>query len=102
MLFRRGLENFFNHTCKVFHVDSWDEVLAFTNDWELLRILFPRSFKMMIEDGFSKSIENTCRNDVGLNTFFLEVKYFILNLFDLSILMASSSLLVVLFLKGMV
>ena len=58
------LEDFFNHASQVFHVDRWDEVLTLSNYGKLKWILFPSHLEVMVENGLTKSIENTCRDNV--------------------------------------
>ena len=70
---RWRLEYFFNHTSQIFHMNSRYEVLTLTNDRQFLRVLLPRTLKVVVENGLTKSVEDSGRDNVGLNALFFEV-----------------------------
>lgn len=76
-------------------MNGWNEVLTLANNGELLWILLPCALEMVIKDGFTETVEDTSRDDIGLHAFFLEVENAVLNLLDLGVLSASLSLLIV-------
>ena len=100
-LLRRGFKNFLNHASQIFDVDSWNIILTLTYNREPLRVLLPGAFKMMVEDGLTKTVKDTSGDDISLHSLFLELKDQIFYFLDLSILIASFSLKVVFFSEGM-
>ena len=56
LILRWILKDVLDHTCKIFHMDCWDTVFTFTNNWKFLWSLLPCLFKMIIEDSFTKTI----------------------------------------------
>ena len=63
--------------------------------------MLPGAFKVMVKNGFSKTVEDTSRDDIGLDALLFKVKNAVLNLLDLRILSAGLSLLVVALSEGM-
>jgi len=82
-------------------MNSWDEVLAFADDRKFLRVLFPSSLEMMVEDGLTKPIQDSSWDYIGLYVLFFEGKNTILDFLDLCILAGCTPFQEVLFLKRM-
>ena len=59
LLLGRRLKDLLDHAGQVFNVNRGNKVLALTNDWELDRVLLPCSLKVVVEDGLTKSVEDT-------------------------------------------
>lgn len=51
--------NFFDHSSKVFNMDSGYKITTFTDYWKLLWILKPSFFEMKIKDSFTHTVEYT-------------------------------------------
>ena len=54
-------------------MNSRYEVLTLTNDRQFLRVLLPRTLKVVVENGLTKSVEDSGRDNVGLNALLFEV-----------------------------
>ena len=99
-MLRGSFEDFFDHAGQVLHVDGRHEVLAFTNDWQLLGVLFPCTLEVVVEDGFSKSVKDTSRDDISLHVLLLEVQDADFDLLNTGILTRCTTLEVVLLCEG--
>jgi hypothetical protein len=62
-------------------MDGWQEVVSITNVRKTSWVLEPRFFEMRVEDGLTVTVENTSRDDIGLDSFPVESNYFIFNFF---------------------
>ncbi len=102
LLLGRRLEDLLDHAGQVFHVDRGHKVLALANNGELHGVLLPCTLKVMVEDGFTKSVEDTSRDYVSFDVLFFEIENFIFNFLNFGVLAASLSLLVVKLCKGVV
>ena len=91
------LEDCLDHSSEVGHVDGWDAVVTIADVGEPDWILKPGFLDVLVEDGLSLAIEDTGRDDVGLDvsSLTLEVEDFIFNLFDDLVFGNWASLLVI-------
>jgi len=57
---RGSLKDLPDHAGEIPHVDSWNAILAFADDWQFRRVLFPGTLEMVVEDGFTETVQDTC------------------------------------------
>ena len=68
LTFGFGLEDFLHHPGQIRYMDSWNVVLAFSNDRKSFRVLEPRLFEVAVKNGLTLSVEHTSGDNVSFDT----------------------------------
>ena len=102
LLLGRRLEDLLDHAGQVLHVNRGYEVLTLAHDWQLNWVLLPCSLEVVVEDGFTETVEDTSRDNKCLDVLLFEVQDAVFNLLDLGVLAGGHPIDVVLLLERIV